>query len=347
MNPIRTALASYGKSGMNFHAPLLSANEKFELYKILERTRNEAVKKYPYVQLARDYDELIRDDRIELIVVNTPDSTHYEYTSRALEAGKHVVVEKPFTLKYRQAMDLIELADKKGLALSVFHNRRWDGDFKTVRAILSEQLLGRLVEYESHYDRYRNYIEEETWKEDDASGRGLLYNLGSHMIDQALVLFGRPEQVLADIRHFRTATKVDDNYEVWLKYPGIKVSICGSYLVREPGPRYILHGTHGSFLKWGVDPQEEALKEGKMPVGESWGKEDEENWGLLHTEINGQAYRGKYETLAGDYPSYYDNIYNVLRNGAKPEVSGEEAALVIKVIEAAYESFRTMKAVKI
>ena len=263
-------------------------------------------------------------------MVNTPDSTHYNYTSRALEAGKHVVVEKPFTLKYHQAMDLIELADKKGLTLSVFHNRRWDGDFKTVRAILSEQLLGRLVEYESHYDRYRNYI-----------------NLGSHMIDQALVLFGKPEQVFADIRHFRTGTKVDDNYEVWLKYPGVKVSICGSYLVREPGPRYILHGTNGSFLKWGIDPQEEALKEGKMPVGESWGKEDEENWGLLHTEINGQTYRGKYETLAGDYPAYYDNIYDVLRNGAKPEVSGEEAALVIKVIEAAYNSCRTLKAVKI
>jgi len=347
MNPITIALASFGMSGRVFHGPLISANENFRLVKILERSRNESAEKYPDAEVVRHFHELCEDDRIELIVINTPDNTHYDLTREALASGKHVVVEKPFALKYRQAAELVETAGKKGLMLSVFHNRRWDGDFLTIRKIISERLLGRLVEYESHFDRYRNYIQEGTWKENPESGTGTLYNLGSHMIDQALVLFGKPESVYADIRYFRTGTRVDDSFEVWLRYPDIKVSVCGGYMVREQGPRYTLHGTEGSFLKWGIDPQEEALKQGKIPVGQNWGKEDEKNWGLLHTDIDGKIFRGKYRTLAGNYTAYYNNIFDVLRNGAKPAVSGEEAALVIKVIEAAYKSCRTARAIKI
>jgi len=347
MNPIKTALASFGMSGKVFHAPLLSASKKFELFKILERSRNESRERYPASLLVRSFLDLCNDDKVELIIINTPDHTHYDLTREALESGKHVIVEKPFTQKYIQALELIRLAEKKGLMLSVFHNRRWDGDFLTVKKVLCEKLLGRLVEYESHFDRYRNFVREGTWKEDPGTGTGTLYNLGSHMIDQALVLFGKPGAVYADIRYFRTGTKVDDSFEVWLQYPDVKVSICGSYMVREQGPRYILHGTTGSFLKWGIDPQEDDLNQGRLPGGEDWGKENEENRGLLHTEIEGKIFRGKYKTIAGNYPAYYNNIYNVLRNGAKLEVTAEEAALTVKVIEAAFESVRRGKAVKI
>ncbi len=345
--PVKTAIASYGMSGMVFHAPLISTNKKFDLYKILERKHSRSRERYPDSVIVRSFEDLCKDDKIELIIVNTPDNTHYELTKQALEAGKHVVTEKPFTQKYDDAMKLAELADKKGLILSVFHNRRWDSDFLTVKKVISENLLGRLVEYESHFDRFRNFIRAGTWKEDPDTGTGTLYNLGSHMIDQALVLFGKPSAVTADIRIFRSGGRIDDIFELWLQYPDIKVSVCGSYLVREPGPRYILHGTEGSFLKWGIDPQEEDLKQGKLPAGDDWGKEKSNEHGLLHTTINGINLRRQYESLQGNYQIYYDEIYKAIREGSSPPVSAMQAGLVIRIIEAAFESVKTMRAVKL
>ncbi len=347
MNPIKTGLASYGMSGIVFHAPLIYSNNNFELYKILERTRDDSREKYPEASIVRNYDDLLYDDDIELIIVNTPDNKHYKMARKALEAGKNVVVEKPFVQKYSDAMELVELADKKGLVLSVFHNRRWDGDFLTVRKIISENLLGRLVEYEAHFDRYRNFIQGDTWKEDPSTGVGTLYNLGSHLIDQAIVLFGKPSHVTADIRIQRSGGKIDDFFDLWLTYPDIKVTLCGGYLVREPGPRYTLHGTEGSYLKWGIDPQEEDLKQGKKPNAPGWGEESRENWGLLHTGTNGTLFRDKYETVTGNYNDYYNDIHNTIRNGATPTVTAEQAALVIRVIEAAFKSVRKMRSIEL
>ena len=340
MRPVKTAFASFGMSGQVFHAPLIDVNPGFEIVKILERTKSVSGSKYPHATIVRDYDELCSADDVELIIVNTPDHTHYDFTKRAILSGKHVVVEKPFTLKYSEALELAELAEKSSVVLSVFQNRRWDGDFLTVKRIVEQKLLGRLVEYESHFDRYRNYIQENTWKEDASTGTGTLYNLGSHLIDQALVLFGKPGKVIADIRTFREGGSVDDSFELWLGYDDIKVTVCASYLVREQGPRYMLHGTEGSFLKWGIDPQEADLKRGIAPTGPDWGKEEEKDWGLLNTKIAGSQIRGSYETLPGNYQAYYNNIYSVIREGAAPEVTPSEAALVIKIIEAATESAR-------
>jgi scyllo-inositol 2-dehydrogenase (NADP+) len=340
MNPVKTALSSYGMSGLVFHAPLLHANEGFEICKILERTSNNSAAKYPYARIVRSFDDLLRDDDIELIVVNTPDNTHYELARKAISAGKHVVVEKPFTLEYTHAKELIELAEKKSVVLSVFHNRRWDGDFLTIRKIIEGNLLGRIVEFESHFDRYRNIIKTESWKEDATTGTGNLFNLGSHLIDQVLVLFGNPVSVIADVRSLRNGSTVDDSFELWLGYENIKVSVCGSLLVREQGPRYSLHGTEGSFLKWGLDPQEEALKRGFSPGSPDWGIEDKAHWGVINTSLGGSAIRGTYETLPGCYQEFYNDIYLAIRTGVKPAVTADQAARVVRIIEAARESNR-------
>lgn len=347
MKTINVGLVSYGMSGEIFHAPLLHVHKGFNIIKILERTRNKSHDRYPYANIVRSYKEITDDKNIDLIVVNTPDKEHHEMGLQAIRAGKHVIVEKPFTLKVGEADELIAASAKTGKLLSVFQNRRWDGDFLTVQKIIHEGLLGRLVEYEAHFDRYRNYLQRESWKEQAGSGTGTIYNLGSHLIDQALVLFGLPESVLADIRMMRTGAEVDDAVTLLLKYPEIKVTLKASYLVREPGPRYSLHGTHGSFLKWGTDPQEEALKNGQWPSGTDWGKEDEESWGILNTEINGLHYSGMVETLHGNYMAYYDDIYEAITNNRQPAVTAEQGRDVIRVIEAAKESNRMGKAVKL
>lgn len=346
MKPIQTALASYGMSGLVFHGPLLMIHNGFNIRSILERHRSDSRKHHPESILVRDFNDILGDPEVELVVINTPDHLHYEMTVAALEAGKHVVVEKPFTQETSEANDLIDLAKKRGVVLSVFQNRRWDGDFLTVKKIIEEKQLGRLVSFESHFDRFRNYIQE-SWKESDELNTGTLYNLGSHMIDQALVLFGMPQAVFAEVRAMRTSSKVDDSFDIVLHYPDVKCMVRGSYLVKEPGPRYILHGTEGSFLKWGIDPQEEALKQGNVPGKPGWGTEPEKAWGLLNTHVNGTDVRKRIETEAGNYLAYYDNIQRVIRNGADPDVRPEEARDVIRVIEAAYESSRKLEVVRI
>ena len=337
-NPIKTGLASYGMSSMVFHGPLLKVHPGFRIDKIVERNQRASKSAFPEAIIVKDFRELCKDPEIELIIVNTPDPLHYPFAKMALESGKHVVVEKPFTQSYAQAKELITLAGKQDKVLSVFQNRRWDGDFLTVQQVIRNKMLGRLVEFESHFDRYRNFIQENTWKEEAIAGAGTLMNLGSHMIDQALVLFGIPKSVYADIRINRLKGEVDDSFDLFLKYNDIKVLIRGSYLVREQGPRYILHGTEGSFLKWGIDPQEQALKDGKLPVGDTWGKEETEYWGKLNTDINNLHFEGRIETFPGNYRAYYENIYETIRNKAELIVKPQEAANVIKIIEAARKS---------
>lgn len=345
MNPIKTGIASYGMSGLVFHAPLLHVNPGFEIVKIVERSNKGSKERYPNVSIVKSFEELLLDGQIELIIVNTPDATHFEYCKMALEAGKHVVVEKPFTIKLDEAKELVELAKKKRLILSVFQNRRWDGDFLTAKKVVQEKLLGRLVSFESHFDRYRNFIQPNTWKEDPVAGAEIVYNLGAHMIDQAYDLFGMPNSVTADIGIQRSNGKVDDFYDVVLRYDNIHVSLKSSYMVREKGPRYILHGTEGSFLKWGLDPQEEALKSGRYPDEPNWGVEPKKDWGKLNTEINGLHYMGRIETLSGNYQSYYDNIYEAIRVGADLIVKPEQSLDLMRIIEGAIESNRTGNAV--
>ncbi len=338
MNPIKTGLASYGMSGLVFHAPLVHVHPGFELTKIVERSYKGSKERYPDVHVVRSFDELLEDDHLELIVVNTPDATHFKYVKQVLEANKHVIVEKPFTMTVDEAEKLIALSMKHGKVLSVFQNRRWDGDYLTVKKVIQEKLLGRLVSFESHFDRYRNFIQQDTWKEVPNAGAEIVYNLGAHMIDQAYELFGMPESVSADIGIQRTGGKVDDFYNIVLRYPDIHASLKSSYMVREEGPRYILHGTEGSFLKWGLDPQEVDLKAGKYPNEPDWGVEPRKLWGKLNTDLNGLHFTGRIETIPGNYLAYYDNIHDVIRKKAELIVKPEQSLDVMRIIEGVIES---------
>lgn len=343
---IRTAIASFGMSGLVFHGPLLRINPGFRVCKILERTKEVSAKLFPEATIVRSYDEILNDPGIDLIIINTPDELHYRMCKQALKAGKHAVVEKPFTRLISHANELIELAKVKGLMLTVFQNRRWDGDFMTVKKLIEGKRLGKLVEFESHFDRYRNFIQPNTWKEDEVNERnGVLFNLGSHMVDQVLVLFGMPQAVTAHLSVVREGGKVSDYYDLRLHYPGLSAILKCSYLVREPGPRYSLHGTLGSFHKWGIDPQEEALKIGKLPAVQGWGTESPAEWGHLGTAIDGLYFNGKVETLAGNYNLFYQNIYDVLVNGAELAVKPEESRDCLIVLEACLQSHHEKRTV--
>lgn len=351
MEKIKTGLAAYGMSGQVFHAPFLSTLPQFELTAITERSKELSRDKYPQARIVRSFDELIEMDELELIVVNTPDSTHYDYARRALEAGKHVIVEKPFTLSVEDGEGLVALAAEKGLTLSVYQNRRWDCDFLTVKDILAKGLLGRLVEFESTFPRFRNFIKPETWKETGELGGGLTYNLGAHVIDQAVQLFGMPEAVFADIDRMRAGSKVDDYFIIHLlkpsKAPEVKITLKAGYLMCESEPRFVLHGTEGSYVKYGLDPQEADLTKGLLPSAPHWGEEDKAHWGILHTEKDGISVREPYPTLPGNYAAFYENIYRHIRQGEPLQSDAREVVGVIRLIEAAWDSSLTQSVVRL
>ncbi|MDR0844356.1 MAG: Gfo/Idh/MocA family oxidoreductase [Tannerella sp.] len=348
MEKIKTGLAAYGMSGQVFHAPFIALHPQFELAAITERSKNLSKERYPQARIVRSFDELIAQDDLELIVVNTPDSTHYEYARRALEAGKHVVVEKPFTNTTAEGEELIALAGKKGLMLSVYQNRRWDADFLTVKELLKSGIVGRPVEFESTFARYRNYIQPDTWKEQEG---GMTYNLGSHLIDQSIQLFGMPEAVFADIAVMRTGGMVDDYFVIHLlrpaKAPDIRITLKAGYLMCEPEPRFVLHGTEGSYVKYGVDKQEALLKSGFKPDTPDWGVETEEEWGRLTLWKDGRAVRTKYPSQRGHYVGFYESVYQHLRHQAPLDTDAREVVHGIRVIEAAVESAHSRKIVNL
>ena len=341
------ALASYGMSGSVFHAPLIAAHPHFNLFKVLERHRAESADRYPEVLIAKQYEALLSDAEVDIIVVNTPNPYHYEMAKAALEAGKHVVVEKPFTNTEEEAQQLIALAEKQGKVLTVFQNRRWDSDFRTVQKVLASGVLGQVVEYEAHYDRFRNYIQPDTWKEDAGPGAGILYNLGSHMIDQVLVLFGMPRTLFAKLSIQREGGKAPDAYHLLLNYDTHQVVLKSSYLVRDLGPRYKVLGRQGTFTKYGLDPQEDLLKLGISPDNSQIGTESEDDWGRLDTEFNGLHFQGRIASETGDYSLFYENLYQALQGKEALAVKPEEALKVIRLIELAYQSSESGKEVEV
>src|SRR5215212_8310209 len=347
MKPINTAIISFGMSGQVFHAPFIEVHDGFNFYAVWERSKNLAQEKYPAVKTYRTLEELLADKDVELVVVNTPNYTHYEYAKKALYAGKDIIVEKPFTVTVEEGEELIALAKRKGKMISVYQNRRYDSDYKAIRKIVKEGWLGNIAEAEFHYDRYKEELSPKVHKEIPGPGTGALYDLGSHLIDQALQLFGKPEKVFADIRIVRPVSQVDDYFEVLLYYPNLRVRLHSSYLVREPLPAYAVHGSKGSFIKSKTDVQEAALLGGAMPGRDNWGKEPESEKGFLHTEHDGKLVKEYISSEPGNYLDYYDGIYKALRENAKPPVSAEEGLSVVRVIVAAFESSRSGCVVKL
>jgi scyllo-inositol 2-dehydrogenase (NADP+) len=346
-NPIRTAVLSYGMSGEVFHAPLINALPQFDLHTIMQRSSDRAKEHYPRVRIVRTVEEIFSDESIELVVVNTPNETHHRFAMQALRAGKHVIVEKPFTVTTQEADDLISEAERRGRVLTVFQNRRWDSDYLTVKKVLHEGELGPVVEFEAHYDRFRNYIEPNTWKEERTRGTGILYNLGSHMLDQIVDLFGLPHYVDARIGVQRPGGRVDDFYDIRLEYDGLLVIVKSSYLVKEQGPRYRIHGVNGSFIKHGTDLQEQALKAKQDPLDKAFGVEPEHEWGKLNVLRNGASLEMKVPSERGDYTGFYANIYDSIRLGAPLAVDPRQVRNVIALIESCYRSSKNKCAVKI
>ncbi len=338
MKPINTAICSFGMSGWVFHAPFISTHPGFNFYAVWERTKNLAQEKYPAVKVYRTLEEMLAEEAVELVIVNTPNNTHYSYTKQALLAGKNVVCEKPFTVTVAEAEELIALAKQTGLKLSVFQNRRYDSDYRTIKNVLDKKLLGNIVEAEFHFDRFKEELSPKAHKETAGQGTGALYDLGSHLIDQALQLFGMPLAVFADIVAIRPISQVDDYFELLLYYPAMRVRIKGSYQVREALPGYVIHGSKGSFIKPKTDVQEGQLQAGKLPTDADYGIEPESEKGLLHTDMDGKIVREYIPSETGNYIAYYEGIYEAIRKNGTLPVTAEEGMNVIKIIEAAFKS---------
>jgi len=338
MKKIKVAIVGFGKGARIYNAPDISSVEGFEITKIVTANNENiaaAKKEFPNAKVVAGFEEISQDPEIDLVVITTPNHLHKRFAEKALNAGKHVVVEKPFTPTVTEADELIQLARKNNRILSVHHNRRWDSDFLTIKKLLKEKKLGVIVEYEAHFDRFRNEVKD-GWKEkSEIPGSGILFDLGSHLIDQALVLFGLPIEVYADLRIQRENSVVIDNFELLLFYPGLKVSLKAGMLVKEKGPTFSIFGRNGSFLKYGDDPQEEALKLGlKSKYLPEWGMEPQEIWGKLNTVEESLSVKSE----PGNYTKFYQNIYNAITGKEDLRVKPEEARDVIKIIELALKS---------
>ncbi|MBE0451278.1 MAG: Gfo/Idh/MocA family oxidoreductase [Clostridia bacterium] len=349
MDIINVAIIGYGLSGRVFHSTIIRSVEGFNITKVVTTDPIKealAKKDIENVVVVQSIDDVIHDPDIHLIVISTPNTSHVKIAEVAIKNKKHVIVEKPFTVTSKEAEYLTKLAKDFDVVLSVYHNRRFDGDYKTILKIIDSGTLGRLVELESHFDRFRTELNADAWREDNLPGSGVLYDLGSHLIDQVVHKFGMPMEIYADLTAQRFG-KVDDQFELILYYDGLKVTLKSGSLVKEPLPRFILHGTNGSFVKFGLDVQEDALKSGHLPTDEFqdllWGSEPEFLWGTLNT-IN--EYK-KIETLRGDYRTYYRNIYGAIQFGEPLLVDPKDGLKVIKVIEAAKESNHLKKRIEI
>lgn len=344
---ISVGLVGYGIAGRVFHAPLISSVHGLRLVSVVERHGETSRDRYPDVAVVKDAFELFRDEGIELVVIATPNTAHYELARAALLAGKHVVVDKPFTVLSSEARELIEFAKNQKRILSVFQNRRWDGDFLTVSEIVRAQRLGRLVEFASSFDRFRPGLKPGAWREQPGPGAGLLYDLGPHLIDQALALFGMPKSLRADIRIERDNSTTDDRFEVVLKYETLAVTLGAGMLAREPRPRFLLRGTRGSFVKHGLDPQEDALRQGGTPRDERWGVEDPAHWGVIDACNCPETRRETVETSPGRYQAFYENVYDAIVKSAALIVTPEQARDVVRIIELAMESSREGRTVEV
>jgi scyllo-inositol 2-dehydrogenase (NADP+) len=331
---IKVGLIGYGFGGAVFHAPMISAVEGLELSIIYTSNEEKVRLTYPDVQITTNLNEIWSRADIEFVVISTPNTSHYELARCALEAGKHVVIDKPFVIDLMEGQKLIELARKQGRLLSVYQSRRWDSDFQTVRRLLAEQQLGHIYSFEVHYDRFRPEVKDR-WKERNEPGSGTLYDLGAHLVDQALQLFGMPLTISADCLAQRPHSQVNDYFHIILGYGNCRVILHSSSLVRGRGPRYQIHGSDASFIKFGEDPQERTLLEGLRPGMSGWGIEHPSDYGeLIHSD-------GKVTTIPseiGAYEQFYERMYEAIVGEGPVPVNAEQSLDVIRVIQLAERS---------
>jgi len=344
---IRVGIVGYGYATKTFHAPLIASVPGLALTAVSSSDASKVRADWPALAVYASPQELLARPDIDLVVVPTPNDTHFPLARDALLAGKHVVVDKPFTLTLDEAKQLTELARRQQRVLSVFHNRRWAGDFLTVKEVIASAVLGRITHYESHFDRYRPNVRQR-WREQAGPGGGLWLDLGSHLVDQVLELFGPPTAINLDLMTQRDAAVSNDGFHAQLRYPdGLRVVLHATTLAASPGPTFLIHGTRGSFLKTGLDPQEDALKAGQRPDGVSrWDLPPEVATLVLQDEHASDTVRtSPCPVQAGRYTDYYAAVRDaILGLGANP-VPGEQAARVMALLDlgvASHEARREM-----
>jgi scyllo-inositol 2-dehydrogenase (NADP+) len=343
---INVGLIGFGLAGRAFHAQVISRVPGLRLAAILQRKGDEAAVAYPDAKIVRSLEELLALPEIQLIVIASPNETHAPFARAALAAGRDVVVDKPFTTSYAEAVDLVNFAEKSGRFLTVYQNRRYDGDFQAIRELVGAGTLGRIVRFETNYDRFRPNFKPNAWREKAAPGAGILFDIGPHVIDHAIVLFGLPEAITADVRIERQGGLADDAFDIMFHYPNsLRAVLSSNILAVTPRPRFLLFGTKGAYLKQIVDPQENNLRFGKLPEEGSWGAEPEENWGLLTLSDGTNTTQRRIPSGSGDYRDFYANVRDVIEGKAKPFVSLQHALDVMRALElcrASSEQQRTL-----
>jgi len=344
---IGVGLVGYGLAGAAFHAPLIEAEPRLRLRAVVTTSRADQVHRdHPAARVVASADELLEDPQVELVVVAAPNAVHHQLAAAALRAGRHVVVDKPFVLTTAEADELIGLAQAEGRLLSVFQNRRWDSDFLTVKRCLEAGLLGEVSTYVSRFDRFRP-APKGGWREEALAGSGILYDLGSHLIDQALQLFGLPGTLMADVGVQRPGVQADDYVHLVLGYGRLRVLLHAAMVVRAPGPRFEVHGDRGSFVKYGLDPQEEALRAGGRPGDPGWGSEPADHHGTLTTEAAGLELSGRLASVPGRYQAFYAAMADAVAGGGPVPVAAEAARDTIMLIEHALVSSREGRVVEV
>ncbi len=328
-------IIGFGLSGRYLQAPFYRAHPEFTVQRVVTSRAAEVAEDFPGMEPTKSLDEVLADERIDLVSIATPNATHYDFVRAALEAGKHVLVDKPAAATAAQLRELRDLAAEKKRLLFVFQNRRWDSDFLTVREILDQQLLGDLVNYEARYDRWKPAPNPKKWKETPGPAAGMLYDLGAHLIDQAIALFGIPDDVRGETWIQRKDSDIPDAFDLQLTYAApLRVSLSCSLLVREPTPRYTLHGYRGSFVKYGIDVQEDQLRAGMKPGDAGFGDEPAEQRGILHTELDSEVVRKPYSTRTGRWYALFDNMAATIAGRATPAVPLDEVIAQLEIMEA-------------
>jgi scyllo-inositol 2-dehydrogenase (NADP+) len=335
---IKVGLIGFGLGGRYFHAPVIRAVPGLQLAAILQRTGDEAARLYPDTRIVRSLDELLAIDSISLIAISTPNQTHFPLAKRCLDAGRNVVVDKPFTTTVAEAIELLNLAKKQKRALSVYHDRRFDSDFQGLRQVVTAGELGRILRFESTYDRFRPAPKPNSWREKAGPGSGVLFDLAPHLIDQAFALLGTPEAIAADVRIERPGFSTDDAFDIFLYYPaGVRGLLRATMMSAAPRPRLVVFGEKGSYLKREFDPLEPTLRSGQIPAGASWVVEKEENFGEVTLIENGDDTRHKVPSL-GDWREFYANIRDAILGKAPLLVTPQQILNVMVALELALES---------
>ena len=338
---IEVGLIGYGLAGRAFHAPVIRAVPGLHLAAILHRTGNEAAEKYPDVRIVRSVEELLAIREIRVVVIATPNDTHFALAKQCLAAGRDVVVDKPFTITLEEAQALVNLAKEDERLITVYQNRRYDGDFQAIRKLVADGMLGRIVRFETNYDRYRPRLKPGAWRETTQAGSGILFDIAPHLIDHALVLFGLPEAVTADVRTEREGALADDAFDIMFHYPGgMRAVLRSSILAAAPRPRFALLGTQASFVKQTFDPQENNLRQGTIPPTGPWGAEPEANWGVLTVPDGDKFAQRRIPSASCDFRDYYANLRDTLLGKAEISVTPEWCLNVMRLLEMARESSR-------